>query len=55
MAIEHANYVWCADITYVPMAGGFAYLAALMDWATRKVLAWRLSITMQVDFLSVVT
>jgi putative transposase len=50
LAIEHANQVWCADITYLPMARGFAYLVAVMDWATRKVLAWRLSNTMQVDF-----
>ena len=38
------------DITYIPMARGFVYLAAVMDWSTRRVLAWRLSITMEVDF-----
>jgi putative transposase len=38
------------DITYIPMARGFGYLAAVMDWSTRRVLAWRLSITMEVDF-----
>jgi putative transposase len=38
------------DITYIPMAPGFVYLAAVVDWFTRRVLAWRLSITMEVDF-----
>jgi putative transposase len=38
------------DITYIPMARGFVYLAAVVDWFTRRVLAWRLSITMEVDF-----
>src|SRR3954471_2622002 len=38
------------DITYIPMAHGFVYLAAVVDWSTRRVLAWRLSITMEVDF-----
>ena len=50
MAIERANQVWCADITYIPMRRGFLYLVAIMDWATRKVLAWRLSNTMDVGF-----
>jgi putative transposase len=40
------------DITYIPMARGFVYLAAVVDWFTRRVLAWRLSITMEVDFCS---
>jgi putative transposase len=48
--IERANQVWCADITYVPMRRGFLYLVAVMDWATRKVLAWRVSNTMDVEF-----
>ena len=48
--IERANQVWCADITYVPMRRGFLYLVAVMDWATRKVLAWRVSSTMDVEF-----
>jgi putative transposase len=48
--IDRANQVWCADITYVPMRRGFLYLVAVMDWATRKVLAWRLSNTMDVEF-----
>jgi len=42
--------VWCADITYIPMRRGFLYLVAVMDWATRKVLAWRVSNTMDVEF-----
>ena len=50
MAIERANQVWCADITYIPMWRGFLYLVAIMDWATRKVLAWRLSNTMDTGF-----
>lgn len=48
--IERANEVWAADITYVPMARGFAYLVAIIDWHTRRVLAWRLSNTMDVAF-----
>ena len=50
LAIERPNPVWCADITYIPMRHGFLYLVAIMDWATRKVLAWRLSNTMDVGF-----
>ena len=42
--------VWCADITYIPMAKGFVYLVAVMDWFSRRVLSWRLSITMEADF-----
>ena len=45
MAIERPNQVWCADITYIPVRRGFLYLVAIMDWATRHVLAWRLSNT----------
>jgi len=45
-----ANQVWAMDITYVPMARGFVYLAAVVDWFSRRVLAWRLSITMHADF-----
>jgi putative transposase len=44
------NQVWCADVTYIPMRRGFLYLVAIMDWATRTVLAWRLSNTMEADF-----
>jgi putative transposase len=48
--IERANQVWAADITYIPMARGFLYLVAVMDWASRAVLAWRLSNTLDVAF-----
>lgn len=48
--INRPNHVWCADITYIPMRRGFLYLVAVMDWASRRVLAWRLSNTMDVDF-----
>lgn len=50
MAISRPDHVWCADITYIPMRKGFLYLIAVMDWATRRVLAWRLSNTMDTDF-----
>ena len=50
LAIARPNQVWCADITYIPMAKGFVYLVAVMDWFSRRVLAWRLSITMEPDF-----
>jgi putative transposase len=50
LAIERPNQVWAMDITYIPMAKGFVYLAAVVDWFSRRVLAWRLSITMDVDF-----
>ena len=50
LAIERPNQVWAMDITYIPMARGFVYLAAVVDWFTRRVLAWRLSITLEVDF-----
>jgi putative transposase len=50
LAILRPNQVWCADITYIPMARGFVYLVAVMDWFSRRVLAWRLSIGMETDF-----
>jgi putative transposase len=50
LAIERPNQVWCADITYSPIGRGFLYLVAIMDWASRAVLAWRLSNTMDVSF-----
>jgi putative transposase len=50
LKIDHANQVWCADITYIPMKQGWVYLVAIMDWFSRRVLAWRLSITMETDF-----
>ncbi len=50
LAITRPNQVWCADITYIPVQRGFLYLVAIMDWATRHILAWRLSNTMDVRF-----
>ena len=50
LAIERANHVWCADITYIPVRRGFLYLVAAMDWASRFVLAWRLSNTLDASF-----
>ncbi len=50
LAIERANHVWCADITYIPVQRGFLYLVAIMDWASRYVLAWRLSNTLDASF-----
>jgi len=50
LKIDRPNQVWCADVTYVPMRRGFLYLVAIMDWATRKVLSWRLSNTQDADF-----
>ena len=50
LPIDRANQVWAIDITYIPMARGFVYLAAVMDWFARRILAWRLSNTMEVSF-----
>jgi len=50
LAVTRPNQVWAMDITYIPMARGFVYLAAVVDWCSRKVLAWRLSITLSADF-----
>jgi len=50
LKITHPNQVWCADITYIPMAHGFMYLVVIMDWYSRYVLAWRLSNTLDADF-----
>jgi len=50
LAIERANQVWAMDLTYIPMARGFVYLAAILDWHSRKVLAWDVSISMEADF-----
>ncbi len=50
LAIDKPNQVWCADITYIPMRRGFLYLVAIMDWTSRKVLSWRVSNTMEVEF-----
>jgi putative transposase len=48
--IDRVNEVWAMDITYIPMARGFVYLAAVLDWASRRVLAWRVSISLTTDF-----
>jgi putative transposase len=50
LTIDRPNQVWAADITYIPMARGFVYLVAIMDWHSRKVLSWRLSNTMDSHF-----
>ena len=50
LTINRSNQVWAADITYIPMTRGFVYLCAVMDWASRRVLAWRLSNTLTTDF-----
>ena len=50
VAVDRPDHVWCADITYIPVRRGFLYLVAIMDWATRHVLAWRLSNTMDARF-----
>jgi putative transposase len=50
MEVTRPNQVWAMDITYIPMARGFVYLAVVLDWFSRRVLAWRLSITMEAAF-----
>ena len=50
LEIERPNHVWCADITYIPVCSGFLYLVAVMDWASRRVLSWRLSNTLDARF-----
>jgi len=50
LTITRPNHVWAADITYIPMRRGFVYLFAVLDWASRRVLAWRLSNTLTTDF-----
>ena len=50
LVVERPNQVWAMDITYIPMARGFVYLAAVVDWFSRKVLAWRISITLDTTF-----
>ena len=52
LAVTRPNQVWAMDITYIPMARGFVYLAAVVDWFSRKVLAWKLSITLSADCLA---
>lgn len=50
VAIERVNQVWSTDITYIPMAHGFVYLVAVMDWVSRYVLSWELSLSLEMDF-----
>ena len=50
MPVTRPNHVWAMDITYIPMAKGFVYLAVVLDWFTRRVLSWRVSITMEASF-----
>ena len=50
LTIDRVNQVWCTDITYIPLAKGFIYLVAIMDWYSRAVLAWRISNTLHADF-----
>jgi putative transposase len=50
LTVDRPNQVWCTDLTYIPMQRGFVYLVAILDWATRKVLAHRVSISMTTDF-----
>jgi len=50
LKIARPNHVWAMDLTYIPMAKGFVYLAAVVDWFSRRILSWRLSISMAVDF-----
>ena len=50
LVIDRPNQVWATDITYIPMARGFVYLVAIMDWYSRKVLSWRVSNTLDTSF-----
>ena len=50
LQITRPNHVWCTDVTYIPLQRGFLYLVAVMDWASRKVLSWRLSTTLDARF-----
>ncbi len=50
LVIDRANQVWASDVTYIPMARGFVYLVAIMDWRSRKVLSWRVSNTLDTSF-----
>lgn len=50
VAITHPDQVWSVDITYIPMRRGFCYLVAIVDWYSRLIIAWKLSVTMEIDF-----
>ena len=51
LSITHSNQVWASDVSYIPMAHGFVYLTVILDWYSRRVLAWRVSVTMDVEFI----
>jgi len=51
LAITRANQVWASDVSYIPMAHGFVYLTVILDWYSRRVLSWRVSVTMDVEFI----
>jgi len=51
LSITHSNQVWASDVSYIPMAHGFVYLTVILDWYSRRVLAWRVSVTMEVEFI----
>ncbi len=51
LSITRANQVWASDVSYIPMAHGFVYLTVILDWYSRRVLAWRVAVTMDVDFI----
>ncbi|ESQ81726.1 hypothetical protein ABENE_21540 [Asticcacaulis benevestitus DSM 16100 = ATCC BAA-896] len=50
MTIDRVNQAWATDITYIPMKRGFAYVCTILDWASRRALAWDVSISMEADF-----
>ncbi len=50
LPVSRPNQVWAMDFTYIPMSRGFVFLAAVLDWFSRRVLSWRLSITQEADF-----
>ncbi len=50
LSVTRANQVWCSDVTFIPLAHGFVYLVAIMDWHTRRVLSWRVSTTQDTSF-----
>ncbi len=51
LAITRSNQVWASDVSYIPMAHGFVYLTVILDWYSRRVLSWRVSVTMDVEFI----
>lgn len=51
LSITRSNQVWASDVSYIPMAHGFVYLTVILDWYSRRVLSWRVSVTMDVEFI----